>query len=282
MSNNKRNKRIMLSFALFLIAAVLFNGCNNFLAENPTQNLTKGHQFSGNSDLQALANGPYQDVQLWDDGAGTFLNLPLAFEYFTGEGTDEDAHVSFNNWVNDNITGGEHGFFNVQWADWYQGVQDANNSINIIKKMPEVTDMQRSKGLGEDRALRAYFYFNLVRYFGDVPMFTKNATSPSPAATQLPRTSLKKIYDEIIIPDLVFAIDSSALVDTRSTGGEVTKYVARALLADVYLTAAGYPYQEVATDTSKQSGVKKVCGRWILIRFSLKALKHSYKKHRNS
>jgi hypothetical protein len=252
MYNGKGNRRIAISFAIFLAGAVLLGGCNGFLRENPTADLTKGHQYSGKSDLDALVNGPYKDVQLWDDGAGTFLNLPLQFEYFTGEGISEDAHVSFNKFKDDQVTGGLHGFFNVQWRDWYRGVQDANFSINTIWDMGGVTDEQRSQALGQARTLRAYFYFNLVRYFGDVPMFTKNPDNPSPQATQLPRTSLKKIYDEIIIPDLEFAVDSSALEDTRATGGEVTKHVARALLADVYLTAAGYPYQEVATDTSKQ------------------------------
>jgi hypothetical protein len=68
-------------------------------------------------------------------------------------------------------------------------------------------------------------------------------------ASEMGRTSLKTIYDEIIIKDLEGAIDR--LPDGRSTTGRVTRDVARAILADVYLTAAGYPYQEVATNPTK-------------------------------
>lgn len=254
MTYNKKYKSTVLLFALCLMTTAMLslNSCSDFLAENPTANLTKGHQYNGLDDLNALKNGPYRDIPLWDAGAGTFNHLPLQYEYFTGEAISEDAHINFNDWKNDQVTGGLLGNFNVQWEDWYQGVRDANFAINTIRDMTGISEDQRSEALGEVRTIRAYFYFNLVRYFGDVLMFTENPDNPSPSATQLPRTSLKTIYDEIIIPDLVYAVDSSALPDAKSTDGRVTKYVARALLADVYLTVAGYPYQEVATDTSKQ------------------------------
>jgi hypothetical protein len=63
------------------------------------------------------------------------------------------------------------------------------------------------------------------------------------------RTSLKQIYDDLIIPDLEQAIDR--LPAGKSSNGRVTQDVARAILADVYLTVAGYPYQEVATNPEK-------------------------------
>jgi len=238
-------------FAIIVImCGYLLNGCTSFLAENPTGDLTQDTQYDGNSDLNALKNGPYRDLQLWDDGAGTFNRLPLPLQYFTGEAISEDAHIQFSKWVNDQVSGDLLDNFNNQWRDWFQGVQDANFSIHSIEDMTGVTDIERLKALGEVRTLRAYFYFNLVRYFGDVPLDTANVKNPANA--NLPRASLKKIYDEVIIPDLEFAVNQSGLEATRSSGGEVTKDVARAILADVYLTAAGYPYQEVATDTSQQ------------------------------
>lgn len=250
--NKKYRSTVSVSVLCLMAIVLLFmNSCDDFLAEHPTGDLTKEHQYSGPDDMDALKNGPYRDIQLWDDDAGTFNHLPLQFEYFTGEAISEDAHINFNEWANDRITGGLLGNFNIQWQDWYQGVRDANFAINTIRTMTDISDDQRSEALGEVRTLRAYFYFNLVRYWGDVPMFTTNPDNPSPEATELPRTSLKTIYDEVIIPDLEYAVDSSTLPDVQSTDGRVTKYVARALLADVYLTCAGYPYQEVATDTSK-------------------------------
>jgi tetratricopeptide (TPR) repeat protein len=76
-----------------------------------------------------------------------------------------------------------------------------------------------------------------------------DTTLRSFAESQKPRTSLKKAYDDLIIPDLEFAVNSK-LADTYANG-QMSKNAARAILADVYLTCAGYPYQEVATAPDK-------------------------------
>jgi hypothetical protein len=127
-------------------------------------------------------------------------------------------------------------------------VKDCNNAIQRINGIIEYSSDQKSSKMAEVRALRALYYFNLVRYFGDVVLDTA-LSSYLPADAQKPRISLKRIYDEIIIPDLEFAVNST-LANTQSNGS-MSKYSAKAILADVYLTCAGYPYQEVATDPTK-------------------------------
>ncbi|MEJ7681612.1 MAG: RagB/SusD family nutrient uptake outer membrane protein [Segetibacter sp.] len=140
--------------------------------------------------------------------------------------------------------------FNNQWNNWYQGVRDCNFSIIKIPGISGMTADEKSKSLGELRTLRAWYYFCLVRYFGDVVMDTSILVNLKDA--QLPFTSLKTIYDEVILPDLEFAVNESTLADTKSNNGRITKYIARAILSDVYLTCSGYPYQEVATDPTKK------------------------------
>jgi hypothetical protein len=138
-----------------------------------------------------------------------------------------------------------------------------------------MTEAQRKAGLGEVRALRAWYYLNLVRMFGDLPLIT--APLANIADAQQPRVSLKRIYDEVIIPDLEYAVNEAGLADSRSTGGRVTKHVARAILADAYLTAAGYPYQEVATDPTKEWSVQ---GLWTMQGYPVNSTsaKEFYKK----
>jgi hypothetical protein len=110
-----------------------------------------------------------------------------------------------------------------------------------------MSETDLNKALGEVRTLRAFYYFCIVRYWGDAVLVKEPITDVW--ATEMPRSSLKKIYDEIIIPDLEFAVAN--LPAGRSTIGRVTQDVARAILADVYMTVAGYPYQEVATSPDK-------------------------------
>jgi hypothetical protein len=168
-------------------------------------------------------------------------------EYATGKAYSQYMGAKLWKYETDIETGDED-YFRNPWNHWYQGVRDCNLAI---LKIPEVTNMtpdDRSKYLGEVRTLRAFYYFSLVRYYGDVVYNTEVLTDISTA--ERPRRPLTTIYDKIIVPDLEFAVNESKLPDGQSTG-RVTKDVARAILADVYLTMAGYPYQEAITDTTK-------------------------------
>ncbi len=219
--------------------------CKKFLEETPTGNMTSETIFTSAQEGAALIVGPYRSLATWTHGAGDWGNyLPATLEYPTGKAFTTTTHVQFWKFQTNQISGDMLGDFNNQWNNWFQGVRDCNFSIAKLPGIIEMSEDEIQRGLAEVRTLRAWYYYCLVRYFGDVPMTTEIVESLNDV--QLPRTSLKKIYDEIIIPDLEFAVNSS-LPDSRSSNGRVTKHVSRAILADVYLTCAGYPYQEMTT-----------------------------------
>jgi hypothetical protein len=173
-----------------------------------------------------------------------------SLEYATGKAYSQYQAADLYKFET-NVESGDSEYFILPWNYWYRGVRDANLAI---LKIPDVTGLsadEKSKLLGEVRTLRAFYYFILTRKFGDVVFNTRVLQNVDEASQ--PRTSLKTIYDKIIVPDLEFAVNESKLVDERSTG-RVTKHVARMILAEVYLTMAGYPYQEVtaSTDTTKK------------------------------
>jgi hypothetical protein len=113
-------------------------------------------------------------------------------------------------------------------------------------------DATKTNMLAEVHTLRAFYYFYLVRMYGDVPEVTSIVTdldSVRPA-----RTPVKQIYDEVIIPDLLLA-ESSTLPWSDQTG-LVSMSAVKSLLADVYLTYAGYPVQggdEYYAESAKRS-----------------------------
>lgn len=249
--NRKKNNRTIQGYLLLLTLAFLFGSCKKFLTETPTGSMTDQTVFTTSQDGDALTVGPYRSLANWVSGAGDWGNyLPATLEYPTGEAYTSDTHVQFWKFQTNQVSGDLLDDFNNQWNYWYQGVRDCNFSISKIPTITGMSDAQKSKALGEVRTLRAWYYFCLVRYFGDVVMDTSVITNL--ADVHQPRTSLKTIYDEVIIPDLEFAVNNSGLEDTKSNNGRVTKFVARAILSDVYLTCAGYPYQEVSTDPSQK------------------------------
>lgn len=232
----------------FIISVIIcLTSCSGFLDEMPSGSLTDQVEFNGAESLNALKRGPYRSLAKWVSSAGDWGNyLPGTVEYLTGKAYTEDAHVQLWRYQTDQVTGDLLDNFNNQWNYWFDGVRDCNMSMQKIETLLGQSDVEKAKALGEVRTLRAWYYFNLVRYFGDVPLVTNGLPTLDDDIYPV-RTSLKIIYDEIIIPDLVFAVDNAGLSESRSSDGHVTKDVARAILADVYLTCAGYPYQEVSS-----------------------------------
>jgi len=246
--NYKIKNSIALRFTMLLVIFFMaLGGCTEFLKEVPTGQLTTAATLTGLEFKEPFTVGPYRRLQDWTSGAGDWgNNIPSTIEYPTGGAYTTEPHVQFDKFSTNQVTGSLLDDYNNPWLYWYSGVQDCNLSIQQLPLIKmSATDL--NKALGEVRTLRAFYYFCIVRYWGDAILITEPITDVW--ATAAPRTSLKTIYDKVIIPDLEFAVAN--LPAGRSTIGRVTQDVARAILADVYMTVAGYPYQEVASSPEK-------------------------------
>jgi hypothetical protein len=238
-----------MKYIIYLVLGfgIILASCDKFLEEVPTGTLTDQAQVTSNPGGYALATGAYRTLPNWTGGAVQWGgSIHGSLEYATGKAYSQYQGSELYKFET-NVESGDSEYFILPWNYWYRGVRDANLALKMLPGVTGLSETEKSKLTGEVRALRAFYYFILVRKFGDVIYNTSVLTDIEQASR--PRSSLKTIYDKIIVPDLEFAVNESALVDERSTG-RVTKHVARAILADVYLTMAGYPYQEV-TDTTK-------------------------------
>jgi hypothetical protein len=116
------------------------------------------------------------------------------------------------------------------WSTLYEGIKRANVVIENVPVIP-MDETLRNQYVSEAYFLRALFYFDLVRAWGDVPL----ATTPVPARG-MSRTPAAEVY-QLIEQDLLTAIESlpekSDYVPTDF--GRATKGAARGLLAKVYL-----------------------------------------------
>lgn len=232
---------------------ISFSSCTKFLEEKPTGSLTTDANLTSKNSGVALAGSPYRYLTSWTAGAvANGGSLPGSLEYACGKAYSANANARYWAYQSDAISG-DLDYFIAQWNNWYAGIRAANYAIAKIPEVTELTPDEISRFIGEVRSLRAFYYFCLVRYFGDVVMNTDPVIEDL-TIVERPRTSLKTIYDKVIIPDLEYAVNESGLIDQPSADGHITKYVARAILADVYLTCAGYPYQEIAAsnDTTIQ------------------------------
>ena len=113
--------------------------------------------------------------------------------------------------------------------DWmFAGVQRAN----YILEFKDKTDFQgKNQVIAEARFLRAYYHFELVKWFGGIPMKGDARFSPGDEK-KIPRSSVAEVYASIEA-DLIFAADN--LAATAAQKGRATKGAALALLGKAYL-----------------------------------------------
>jgi hypothetical protein len=162
------------------------------------------------------------------DNMITFFNAGSDDNYAGGGGpTDGLGIQGFSNYtINPNIVPGSF------WNDHYQGIFRANI---LLQKLGGVSmdAGEKARFIAEAKALRATYYFNLVRMFRNIPLFLEpvstneiyNVTQATPAAVY---AQIEKDLNEAI-PDL----PSSLALATEA--GRFTKVAAQAMLGKVYL-----------------------------------------------
>ncbi|WP_128546942.1 RagB/SusD family nutrient uptake outer membrane protein [Larkinella soli] len=135
----------------------------------------------------------------------------------------------------DNFTlSNDDGLLISTWRNYYKAITRANTLLERIETADAAQVTNKARHIGEAKFLRALAYFDLVRIFGDVPLVTRSLTIEESYKT--PREKVDKIYDELIIKDLM---DAEANLPASYTGpgvGRATKGAAKALLGKVYLT----------------------------------------------
>ncbi|QNH63532.1 RagB/SusD family nutrient uptake outer membrane protein [Hymenobacter sediminicola] len=126
------------------------------------------------------------------------------------------------------------------WTTDFVGVFRANIVLDQLTKNGSVlTDADRTRIEGEAKFLRALYYFDLVRYFGKVPLVDRPLEPQE--VVKIPRTPVAEVYN-LIVADLQDAI--TKLPDTYAAAnlGRATNNAAKSMLALVYLTRSGPTY----------------------------------------
>ena len=111
--------------------------------------------------------------------------------------------------------------------------------IQNVSATDIISESQKAKYLGEAYFLRAYYYFQGVQLFGDIPLKTEPTVDLN--TVKIPRSPKEDIYNQIV-EDLKKAEQSG--LDWSDKTGHVSMGAIKTLLAKVYLTMAGYPLQK--------------------------------------
>lgn len=221
----------------------LLTGCSDFLETNSKSKLSTETSYSSAENIDQNLTGIYGCLK-------PFATYYFAMSEFRSDNlfiTTEAKNNEYSDCAQFNSTGllTDNIVANC-WADHYTLIAAANVLLDRIGGA-NLTEAQLTQYSAEARFLRALSYFDLVRFYGRVPM-SLHEISPS-EAFQIPQSEPLEIYEKVIVPDLQYAVENLQTVATDYLGKEhserVTKNAAKALLGKVYVQMAGYPlYQE--------------------------------------
>ncbi|SDM06014.1 RagB/SusD family nutrient uptake outer membrane protein [Kriegella aquimaris] len=212
--------------------------CSDFLDEEDASNFTTDTYFTKAEHAESAVNGIYEPlVPITNSGfgGGTWLML----EFATGLANTSLGQATNIYLVKDLINNSDNGYGNSYWTEYYTGISRANLAI---EKIPEINmdETEKQNYLAEAKFFRAYYYFGLVRMFGNIPIITSSVDLGSDQLFP-EQASAEAVYD-LIISDLTEAENSS--LAWRDASGRVSMGAVKTLLADVYLTMAGFPLQK--------------------------------------
>ncbi len=231
-------KRLLTPLFVILSVVLLVTSCKKYLDNAPQGELTDVEISTNPNAAADLANGVYNSLWLGDAFGGADVHS-LSFIILTNVASDDADKGSTPTDYGpalevDNFTlGASNSIVNGIWLGYYQAIARANQALTYLPTSP-LDDASKNRLIGEVRFIRAYLYFNLVRFFGGVPRIDR---VPSPQEASSPqfqtRASKDSIY-QFIINDLQFAV-SNLPIKGQTPVGKATKGAAQTLLAKVYL-----------------------------------------------
>lgn len=226
-------KKIILTYLVF---SILFSGCN-ILDEDPKTVLPPDGYYNTKTGIETLINACYARLRSFTASTTNLLQL-------TEQGTDIfeagiDGDVNFDTY-NISLTAGQ--ITNV-WEDCYIGINACNNVTYFIDQVPNMSDSEKKEREAEARFLRAYMYYHLVMQFGDVHLSLEPTIG---VQTEANRTPVNQIFDEVIYPDLRYAVEN--LPAKQTDYGRIDVYGAKFFLSYVLLSdeRSGKPQFEEA------------------------------------
>lgn len=241
----------------FILAAGVMSmaSCSDFLDQTSPSELTnetisQSTYYTGLT-VNKIYGGLAQDAT-YSQYIPIIWGLNSDCELVDGLGDDATNATSERGNMNYNANPGWSRLAQV-WDAMYGVIENANLTIEMVESSPLTTGggsdqktMERYKG--EALTLRAMLYFDLIRFFGDIPLKLESSKSDLSNA-YLEKTDRDVIMDTLIV-DLKKAIELlpwAGEVSTYSTE-HVTKGYAHALLANIALTRAGWAIREKAKD----------------------------------
>ncbi len=216
--------RFKVWFTCLLFTMLVFTSCENVLEEKP-KTLAVEIFYNTSEEVETAVNAIYPPISGNIVEQTVILDTHTDWGYGRGSRADYNAMQGFNA-ANINNAG-------IRWNAFYLGIRNANLVIENAPNGLSISQADIDRNVAEAKFLRAFAYFQLVRNWGSIPL----RTEANMKEADLAKISVADVY-ALILSDLSFA--EINLPEVQPLVGKPTKYSAKTMLADVYLTLGNY------------------------------------------
>lgn len=219
-----KRKIITAILAFGLITTLSVSCTDDFVERDPIYSIGSENYFNSEEEYNNALIGAYDILQ------STYVNVILgeiaSDNTFSG-GSDANDVVGWQQ-----VDGMVHNSVNSNIRDVWNWMFAGVNRASYILEFKDKTDFEgKAQIIAEARFLRAYYQFELVKWFGGIPM-KGDARFSLGDELVIPRSTADEVYTAIEA-DLLLAIED--LSPTAVQTGRVTKGAAQALLGKAYL-----------------------------------------------
>lgn len=217
-------------YILTLASTLALASCAD-LDQSPKSSIGKDNFYKSNSDIEAAINGIYQEFTV-DGFYGLFNNQSiyindLQTDYVKAGAQTNSADIrELSNFA----VQPTNQFVQYAWQEHFTGINRANVVIDKLASSTSISDTDKANYTNEAKFLRAVYYFNLVRYFGGVPLVLHDGEGEGK-----PRNTVDEVYEQIV-SDLQDAEKLPA--NYSSLDSKASSLAASALLSKVFLVWA--------------------------------------------
>ncbi len=218
-----------------LIASLTFTSCNDFITEDVRGQQNLDTYFQNMEEAESFITGCYQAITFggwWNINTVWLLSEMCSDDAWMGNTTQSQSdYISLAHYQG---TGQSNGAISNFWQYRYKGILRCNVAVERISQAEFSNEDMKNRLVAEARFLRGYFYFELVRNFGGVPLVTGFLLPEEIAG--ITREEVSKVY-EFIENDLLAAAEVLPQRSdyAASDVGRATRGAALGLLGKVYL-----------------------------------------------
>jgi starch-binding outer membrane protein, SusD/RagB family len=234
-------KKHHFKIAATLILTLLMGCKKDFLDRKPKGSLTFDTYFQTADHAVWATNAVYQNFRSWEMSGFPWIGITDIISDDADKGsTVNDA--SYIQELDDFTFDATNQVFGQSWSGSYQTIFRANLAIGNIPGI-DMDEVLKNRLVGENKFLRAYCYFRLVQWYGDLPLITRSLNDDEYLTQE--RRPVSEVYAQIE-QDLLDAIGALPEKSEYASAdlGRATKGAARGILAKLYMLEKDYAQAE--------------------------------------